>query len=523
MIGLGAPLWLLLLSGLPLLRWLHRFQRQGRIQPTAALFLWRRIQTGGAAGNAPTKPDPRWRLRAVIATLLVLALSDPYRETKSGSPIEVWLDDSLSQFTREEGETRLQQGIDRLIQRVEKERPASLILHSLGNPTATRTINSQSDSDWISKLEQWGSDPRGEPHPPAPALMHPNNRHILLTDGADLQLNHWLKSASLSEIIQTGSATSNLSLTRLAIRPSPDTPSAAQGLVELWNSGESEMNARLILIQRGREIESWLVKLPPGERKLLDFVADLSYPADLIARLHAADDSLPLDNELRLPLSSTLKPVAVKVTGECGRYLSAFLQSHPGLEQSERNPGITIDCNSILTSADTPLLRLHSGRGHQTINSPGHWHVKDGVQHLSIHRGLTFSLEEGEATSSGVTLLSADGHSLIRETRTPAQTIDVYLNLQQPGFAHSPEYPLLLSALIERLLQRPLAESPVSASRNPDASRITPLSLPESSNRPTADLSKQQASITSLPIIAALVLLLIDMLWGLWPQRRSGG
>ncbi|MBL3528294.1 MAG: hypothetical protein JMN27_13300 [gamma proteobacterium endosymbiont of Lamellibrachia anaximandri] len=523
MIGLGAPFWLLLLSGLPLLRWLHRFQRQGRIQPTAALFLWRRIQTEGAAGNAPAKPDPRWRLRAAIAALLILALSDPYRETKSGIPIEVWLDDSLSQFTREEGGTRLQQGIDRLIQRVEKERPSTLILHSLGNPTATRIITPQSDRDWISKLEQWGSDPRGEPHPPAPALMHPDNRHILLTDGADIQLNHWLKSAPLSEIIQTGSSTGNLSLTRLAIRPSPGTPSATQGLVELWNSGESKMNARLILIQRGREIESWLVKLPPGERKLLEFATDLSYPADLIARLHATDDSLHLDNELRLPLSSALKPIAVKVVGECGRYLSAFLQSHPELEQSGRNPDIFIDCDNAHTSADTPLLRLHGNGGRQTIHSQGHWHVKDGVQHLSIQRGLYFSLKEGEATSSGVTLLSADGHTLIRQTRTPAQTIDVYLDLQQPGFAHSPEYPLLLSALIERLLQRPLAESLVSASRNPDASRITPLSLPETSNRPATDLSKQQASITSLPIIAALVLLLIDMVWGFRPQRRSGG
>ncbi|QYZ65004.1 MAG: hypothetical protein HPY30_02765 [Gammaproteobacteria bacterium (ex Lamellibrachia satsuma)] len=523
MIGLGAPLWLLLLSGLPLLRWLHRFQRQGHIRPTAALFLWRRIQTEGAAGNAPTRPDPRWRLRAVIAALLVLALSDPYRETISGIPMEVWLDDSLSQFTQEGGKTRLQRGIDRLTQRVEKEHPSSLILHSLGNPTVTWVIDPQSDSDWISELKQWGNDPRGEPHPPAPALMHRNNRHILLTDGADVRLSHWLKSAPFSEIIQTGRSTGNLSLTRLAIRPSPDTPSAAQGLVELRNSGESEMNARLILIQRGREIESWLVKLPPGERKLLDFAADLSYPADLIARLHAAGDSLPLDNELRLPLSSALKPIAVKVTGECGLYLSAFLQSHPGLEQSERNPGIFIDCDNIQTSAGTPLLRLHSGGNHQTTHSPGHWHVKEGVQHLSIHRGLAFIREESEATSSGVTLLSADGHSLIRETRTPAQTIDVYLDLQQPGFAHSPEYPLLLSALIERMLQSPLAESLVSTSRDPDASRITPLALSEASNRLVADHSKQQVSITSLPIIAALVLLLIDMLWGFRSQRRSGG
>ncbi len=511
MIAFSTPVWLLLLGLLPWLRWLHRFQRQGRLQPTSALFMWRHIrQSEGIAGNAPASPDPRWRLRALIIALMILTLADPLSQSTRGYSLVVWLDDSLSQFTREGAHTRLQQGIDQLVDRVKEGNSHQLRIHSLANPAMSLMLRPGEDPDWIGRLKRWTVSPRGEPQPPPPALMHQDAHQIVLTDGADATLNHWLRRATGIEIIQTGTQRNNSALTRLAVRRPLGPSQQTDGIVELSNLGQNEVTARLILIQHGRVIHSRVITLAAGESNLQHFSLALDSQADLIARLQTTGDPLLADNELRLPIASRMQPVHVLTTGSCSPHLQAFLAAHPALEQTSRDPDISIACGTSNKATSIPLLRLHPVNGNRKTQSSGHWHAEK-LQHITLPKGLRFGQPGDDLAGQRETLWVADNTSLLTETLAPAHVIDVNFDLQSSALAGGPQYPLLLSALIERLVQRPLSESALQVSRPSEASRITPLLASTENSEITTEKPGQQHQLNNPLIILALFLLLIEI------------
>ena len=522
MIGFGAPLWLLLLGLLPVLRWLHRFQRQGRMHYTAALFLWRRLQPShGVAGDTATHPDPRWWLRALISLSLILALAEPYRQAANGPDLIVWLDDSLSQFTQEQGRSRLQQGITGLIARIEQIRPNRVDIRSLGNTTASLKVRPGQESDWRERLKNWTTQPRDEPHPPPASLLRTDAHHILLTDGADARLNQWSANLPDIEIIQHGTLKENPALTRLSLRNSLVDTTETSGLIELVNSGNEEIKARLSLLQEGNEIFQQAITLPAGSPIQYPFRLVLNPQMDLTARLIATPDPLPLDNRLQLPLKAEMQSVAVALIGPCDSHLQAFLSAQPRLQPASQAPVITIDCSDSPSITTTPTLRLPSISGNRRTDTSGHWHIED-LQTLTLPTGLRFEPSPIHKEAGTRTLYSAGQDALITETQADRHRIDLHFDLHDPALANSPTYPLLLNALLQRLLPIDLSDSIQSIDRDIEASRITPL-LPISTEPPALPATAvSQTSLAEPLILLSLVFMGVELIleFSLYRDRR---
>ena len=78
MAGLLQPWWLLALSLVPVIRWLHRRHAPLSTHTVSAVFLWENDAAAAQASRKPQPPDPAWRRRAGIAALLTLALAAPW-------------------------------------------------------------------------------------------------------------------------------------------------------------------------------------------------------------------------------------------------------------------------------------------------------------------------------------------------------------------------------------------------------------------------------------------------------------
>jgi len=133
--GFINPLWLIALGLIPLIRWLHRWQSPLSSWPVSALFLWRNSTADQQAGKEKRPPEPAWRRRALAAAFMITALSGPYLQSESRS-LTVWIDDSLSLGTVENGSTRLETLFARLASALEDHDPAweEVTLRSLTNP-----------------------------------------------------------------------------------------------------------------------------------------------------------------------------------------------------------------------------------------------------------------------------------------------------------------------------------------------------------------------------------------------------
>jgi len=133
LLSVATPAWLLGLLLVPAIRWLHRGGPQRRAVPVASLALWRRAETTGPAAGARRPPDPAWRRRALLAALLSLALAG----LQSAAPLEritLWVDDSLSMLTREDGGTRLERGLATVAEAAATQPGVAIEVRALGNP-----------------------------------------------------------------------------------------------------------------------------------------------------------------------------------------------------------------------------------------------------------------------------------------------------------------------------------------------------------------------------------------------------
>jgi len=517
MISFQAPLWLILLGLVPLIRWLHRFRQHSTSFPSTTLFLWRTFQQDSNIDGAPTRPDPRWLLRALIATLIVLCLSQPSLQHGSGPSIEVWLDDSLSMFAREEGQQRIQAGMQQLQFYLAETKPSRIRIHSLGNPASQLILETDSASRWHSRLAEWTSQPRGEPMPPPAATLSPDSSHILLTDGADRALNSWALSTPLHHIIQTGNAQHNIALTRLSLRQPLNGSSSGSahinGMVRIDNPGDTPQQSRLILQLGERILETQMLDIPSSDKVITTFSVPSTARGRLQARIESAHDSLALDNELGLDLDRLHPPLHYQLQGSCGLHVMAALDAQPALIRVENQPELMIDCsgqaNNQADESTRPTLRLHPSQSILHTTQSAHWHPDIALNSLHLAAGLAYSDAAPPLSSSGNPILSADGRMLILQRQESAQTIDSYLDTSDTTFARRPEYPLLILGLIGRLAGRSPGTDPLTASRDRTASRITPAAL-AITPAPAGEARATQTSLTSLLLIAALLLLVVD-------------
>lgn len=518
MISFQAPFWLLLLALLPLIRWLHRFRQQSRTFASTTLFLWRNIQHHKSSNGTLSKPDPRWILRALLATLLILSLAEPCLQTKNRPSIEVWLDDSLSMFVNEEKQQRIQMAVQQLQHYLLKSEPSAIQIHSLGNPASLLILDPADSSGWPARLSEWTSRPRGEPSPPPPATLSADNNHVLLTDGADSALNEWAQSAPLQHVIQPGKKTQNIALSRLSLRQPLHESDNIVGLARIDNLGNVPQKTRLVLQQGKQIIEEKMLDLPPSAKTIVTFNIPAIKQNSLYARLEAVNDSLPLDP---LPLDNSLQLETGKLTpvlryekrGFCSQQLMAVLDSHPALVQAKNQVDVIIDCSDQSSNqgreSEQPTLNLHPPRSIQQTTQTAHWHKNLTMEPLRMTAGLPYSNEAPALNAESIPVLSANGRLLILKKDDTTQTIDSYLDFSDPVFARQAEYPLLIFSLIAQVTGRSLDKTPFTIARDINASRITPLTLSGISASP-AETQTTQTSFTPILLLASLLALLLD-------------
>jgi hypothetical protein len=508
MITFQAPLWLLLLGLLPLIRWLHRFNLQSRILPSTTLFLWSGLERSSSRDGGPGKPDPRWMLRALIGALLIVALAKPQLQDTEGLPVDVWVDDSLSMFTLEQGHSRLQAGLQRLQSYLGEHTNSSIQLHSLGEPARVLSLDPEDPSGWAAQLNAWASQPRAEPLPPPVVTLSTAGSHILITDGADSSVNHWAQSAPLSHIIRSGKLRQNLALSRLSLRESLSDSEPVAGSVRIDNLGDVSHSLRLVIKQQENTILTRKFEIAPLQSSLTNFSISPGSKGFLQARLQSSDDPLSLDNSLGLDISNLRPTVGYRVLGDCDPSFMAVVDSHPALlRMNNGDADVLIDCSAEARNFTLPALVLHPASNLRRTTQSAHWHQQLSRGYLPVAAGVAYSNEAPALSSANTAILSANDRMLILQRPGTDRVIDCYLDTGDAAFSREPQYPLLMLALISRLGNHSLETMPLTIDRNPRASRITPTDLQIGAASQTAP--RAQIVLLTNPVIFIIFLLLI--------------
>lgn len=509
MIGFQAPLWLLLLGLIPLIRWLHQFRIQSRILPSTTLFLWSGMQRHSAEDGSPGKPDPRWILRALVSTLLILALAKPQLQDTQGVPVEVWIDDSLSMFTREQGNSRMQAGLRRLQSYLNEHKFSHIRLHSLGESAAVLSLDPQDNSSWAAQLNAWASHPPAEPLPPPLVTLSKQSNHILLTDGADSFLNRWAQSAPLTHVFQVGELRQNLALSRLNLRNSLTDSGPIMGTARIDNLGDITNKVRLVIKQQESIIKTLEFEIQPMGNKLTTFSITPAQKGSLEAQLDSGNDALALDNSLKLDLADLQSAIRYSILGDCNPRFMAVINSHPAFIRAEGRADLLINCGAETQNPTLPTLRLHQALTVRRTTQSAHWHSELSPDYLPIAAGVAYSNEAPALSSTNTPILSANGRMLILKKPGTRNVIDCYLDTGDAAFSREAQYPLLIFTLISRLTERSLQTPPLTISRDIRASRIIPIAFPTSSASQLVD-QPAKTLFTNPLLIAVLLLLVID-------------
>lgn len=532
MVGLAAPWWLLALAALPLLRWLHRFNAPLYRVPVSAVFLWQPRAVPDSAGRRRSPPDPAWRRRAFIAVVLVIVLSQPWWRV-SQQPLTVWIDNSPSMHSVENGQSRLATALNTHFgPRTNVETFAetdsrtttvrSLIkqfgtvtLRSLGDPADTRLASEPGALD----AARWlAAEPRAPATPPI-GLMAPTDRHWLVTDGAHADVVRWAESAPLAGIISVGRATENVAITRLASRRSADSDGRFDLLIETVNRGLQPATRDLQLTSGSAILESRTLTLAAGETRRIEVQHSLG-AAPLTAAL-SAGDALALDDVLVLE-AAEFSRLPVLVDSRCPRALRLAVAAHPALAEVAANASAALQFECSGGSAGAPaLLRMQSGST-MPIDSQPQWLPAAGkLQGIRLSRTwlAAAAWDPSQLQDAEPLLVAGDQPLIVRRFGTPLQ-IETVLDLGQPGFARQPEYAALIAGLADLALQRPLLDAVSIASRSPADATIAPTRPAIRAFSPARWKASQQS--LSGPLLAlAAVLLLLDLARVLQAQRSA--
>jgi hypothetical protein len=525
MIGFQAPLWLLLLGLIPLIRWLHRFRFDSTTWPSTTLFLWVGLQRQTPDKGSPGEPDPRWMLRALITGLLILMLAKPFLQDARGQPVEVWIDDSLSMFTLERSQTRIQAGLLQLQSYLDEHGFSRIELHSLGDPAARLSLDPEDSANWAARMDAWTSQPRSEPLLPPAVTLSKRANHILITDGADKAVNRWAQTAPLVHIIRTGELRQNFVLGEFSLRDSMLESEPVQGSARVHNLGESASRLRLVIKQRDNIVEALDLEIPPWGSALSTFSIDPGNSGSLVAQLESSDDPLLQDNNLALDIASQRSSIGYTLFGDCAPGFRAVIRSHPAFVKVDDGADVLINCSDELVDSMLPTLRLHPARDLRHTAQAAHWHQQLTMGLLPVFAGVAYSNTAPVLSSQGIPILSADGRILILQNTGSRKVIECYLDTHDAAFSREALYPLLMLALLGRLSDGNLETAPQSIRRNIAASRILAEALPVNTAPRVSVQSLESITTPSdkLILFAVLLLLLADAALGLYRASSSPG
>lgn len=535
--GFADPLWLVGLGIIPLIRWLHRAEAPLSAWQVSALFLWDQASEKDAQGKTKKRPDPAWRRRALLAAFVVGALANPHwmAETRL---LTVWVDNSLSMQAMENGSTRLSTLMTMLAKELNQADSSwdEVVLRSLSDPGEVSTVSSSN----FAAANEWQSWQVAEPvGPPAP-LMSERSNHWLLTDGASEALQSWAQRVRIDHALQTGAATENVAVSRLAARRNLEAENTLDVLVAISNTGRDAAERRLSLYSGGRLLEFADLSLAAGQT--LNWQSRILAGDALLKVALTSGDVLSADDELTLDLSS-FEALATVVEDACGPALRRAVVTHPSLRLAgpADRPALAISCShdrfpaaEFAAANNVPAhIRMLSGSPASVATSPV-WtpYAGDRGNLLLAAEWLSAAAwpAGADALAAASILLRAEDMPLVvlRTADSPsdfgdrsARFVDTSIDLRQPLFVQQPEFAAFVAVLADIATDRQLLTEPASVSRHVQASRVSPVSLDVAA----ADAESQQriaaAPLSSAFVILALLLLLLDTTLYLRSRRSA--
>jgi hypothetical protein len=510
MLSVAAPLWLIGLAVIPLIWWLHRFGDSDAATPVSAAFLFQSQLDETKTSHTLPRANPLWILRAILVSLLVLALArlnwtqDPERH------ITVWFDDSLSMHAHEDKQKRTAIAAQRLGAALDEADPAEVRIRLLSDHLKQFDASTLTGKTRAATIIRW-LDLHRPGSPQIPFSLPRETENWLVSDGASSRVNAWMGDAGFSHTIIVGSETENTAITAVMARRALLQTTRHHGSVRVHNTGSANSKRTLSVRADDQAILDEEIKITAGRSIYRSF----RVPADtslLVAKL-LPGDALSPDDILEVDLEG-LRPVVVDLDSRCGPHFSGALNAHPGLEihtEIEQEATLMVQCTPSPEPSTVPTIFVHTARDYQPVTSPVRWHQSiPGLSGMTLDQSWLLINSDSARPPSDLTLLgSADmGLSLI-DVRAGA--IDVFLNLETAPIVERLEYPLLVNALIELALTRPVLDPVVRTSRNLAESRIARQPEPGTIASPTAAMHAR-VDMTPYLLILATLLLLADIL-----------
>jgi hypothetical protein len=525
MLSFSTPWWLLAMLALPLVWWLHRFHEPDQAYPVAALFLWRSYKDTGHQRRQAPRAEPIWWLRALTVCLLVLALSGPQWHDRERQTLIVWIDDSASMYALEYGAPRMQQALTELLRQLGTGRFNSITLRSLADPTQMLALGPLATATGRDQMQAWLGTPRGEPKLPLPALMDPGAVHWLVSDGASPGIAEWARLAPISNIISVGTSGENVGISGLSLRRGSTEANDARVLITVTNGGSKNVSRVLELSAGGQRLVTRPLSLAAGA-VTHQVITLASIPTAALRASISPADLLPLDDDMELSLAK-LQRVGVRLWGDCSAPLKAALAAYPTLDlltDLKAPAALNVYCGTDQQGQDGPALSVPGHKSFSPVQGEIFWSPASGeLAELLLDPAWLSALQPDTPAAGELVLLGTTNRPLILFDAVH-KIITVQLNLDSPLLGSRPEFPLLISGLVDLLLENTPGQRDLVATYSASPASISPqLSMKnrlDSSVRSPVTFTRNLATV---PVIAALLSLMLDLILLFRRQRRQSG
>ncbi len=521
MFGMTSPIWLTALITIPLIWWLHHCKPMDSSVTVSSLSLWKNPINRTTAFSHRGKTDPLWTLRAIVATLLIIALTGPYRSHQKHF-VEIWVDDSFSLQTREDAGERRSLAIHEVLRRLNATRTESVRFHSLHRATQpVLQLDPSLAALSQSQLDAWLKPTARSLRLPLLVRFSKNAEHWLISDGSSLSVNEWAQTHPFTELIRVGEASENSSVTRLAVRPSLVKPGRWQALAHLHHFGRQTSQRTVELLVNRKRQQTWTVEMHPEQVTPLSFNIDDLDDATLTLRF-AHPDVLPQDDQLELgPLSK----IPTRIYGACPRALLAAIQSHPALTLSSvaKFRTLKITCGNDPVQADAPIIYFHRSPSTTAVTGNPVW-ITSSLDSAKpqLQRNWIRSVSVAKPKNKHVqAVLAENTNTLVSVTASEPRKVDCYIDMDHADFVRQAEYAAFFAVLVDLAFSDNVLDNIYTAQRRPTDSRIESLNISKPAGANSRHLFVATDDLTPIFLASVIFLLLLDLF--LTGKRRRVG
>ena len=512
LLSFAAPFWLAGLVLLPAIRWLHRSGPHRREVHVSRLALWDDAAASRPSAGERRPPDPAWRRRALLAALLLIALSGPQRADERAR-VTLWIDDSLSMLTREGAATRLDAGLARVRALLAEGPRADVEVRTLADPW--RVLGALDDAAVATVRAGAG---RVEPTAPPEALLKRDREHWLLTDGADATVLAWPGARQPDRVVQVAGLARNVGLVRLSARRHGDDPATIDVLLQVANGGSVDEERSVVFSADGVDVaRADVAHLGAGASQRIE----VSLPAAATVRAALRpNDALPEDDELALDLAP-LRRRRVAVDSVCPQALAAAVTAHPGLTSARDavDAEARVACSASGEADGMPTIRVRAEQRAERPSGALRW--SSAVAPARRTDFATDRLQVAAHLQAGpgddVLLAIGDTPVVVRRGGERGR-LETSFDFAAMAATRGPESPLLLNWLLETALDARLIDEIAVIDRGPRAVLVAPrASLAASPVAAPAD-RRAMSDLTAPLVLVALAVLL----WELVALARQG-